>query len=151
MTKETKRDDVSSLSKLGSNETNYEYDKPCVEMLETFPNTRMGRGYTIELVFPEFTSLCPKTGQPDFARIEVTYVPRERCLESKSVKLYFFAYRNDGSFMETITNRILDDFVRACDPQEMVVKGIFNARGGLFINVKAGYKSDQPLPEPPAM
>ena len=135
-----KKDDVSTLTKLGSNETNYEFDKPCVAMLQTFANTTPGRDYKIALTFPEFTSLCPKTKQPDFATINVEYVADKLCVESKSLKLYFFAYRNEGSFMETITNQILDHLVEACDPRWMKVTGAFNARGGLFINVTATYE-----------
>lgn len=130
-------DDVTSLTQLGSNQTDYKYDKPCAEILETFPNQFPGRDYHIRLEFPEFTSLCPKTGQPDFANIYIDYVPNELCVESKSLKLYMFAWRNEGSFMETITNRILNDFVAACNPRWCEVRGEFNPRGGLKIDVVA--------------
>ena len=131
------RDDVSTLTQLGSNETRYEYDEPCAAMLETFPNKYPGRDYVATYKFPEFTSLCPRTGQPDFAEIVIEYVPDKLCVESKSLKLYFFTFRQYGSFMETITNKILDDFVSACLPRWCRVTGLFNARGGLKIDVVA--------------
>ncbi|MBT9139181.1 MAG: NADPH-dependent 7-cyano-7-deazaguanine reductase [Syntrophomonadaceae bacterium] len=132
-----KTDDVKDLKQLGSNQTLYKYNKPSVKILETFPNQHPEKEYVINMTFPEFTSLCPKTGQPDFATIKVQYVPRKKCLESKSIKLYLFAYREVGSFMETIVNNILNDFVEVCSPKNMVVKGIFNPRGGLKIIVVA--------------
>ena len=132
-------DDTSKLTMLGSNQTNYKYKDPCPEILETFANQYPKGDYEVVLEFPEFTSLCPKTGQPDFATIKIIYVPGKKCLESKSIKLYMFAFRNHGSFMETITNKILNDCVEACDPVYMRVEGIFNARGGLKIDVHAQY------------
>jgi 7-cyano-7-deazaguanine reductase len=132
-------DEGKDLKKLGARQTEYEYDKPSVHILETFQNCYPDREYNVQFIFPEFTSLCPKTGQPDFAKIVIDYVPLDRCIESKSLKLYLFAYRNCGSFMETITNKILDDLVAICDPRSMIVNGYFNARGGTFINVKASY------------
>jgi len=137
----SEKDDVSKLTQLGSNKgTNYKYENPSVEILETFSNRNPHRDYVVEFVFPEFTSLCPKTGQPDFAEIVIHYIPDEKCVESKSLKLYFFAYRNFGSFMETITNKILEDLVAVCGPRWMKVQGNFNARGGVIINVTAEYK-----------
>lgn len=132
-------DDTSNLSLLGSEHTSYEYDGPEATQLETFPNKTPDRDYLIKMEFPEFTSLCPKTGQPDFATIHLEYIAQEKCLESKSIKLYFFRYRGYGSFMETIVNKILDDFVEACSPKQMKVTGIFNPRGGLKIEVVAKY------------
>ena len=136
-------DDVKELTNLGSNETNYKYDKPCVEMLETFPNKFApgsgDQGYLIDMNFPEFTSLCPKTGQPDFARIRLQYIPNENCLESKSLKLYFFAFRSFGAFMESITNKMLRDFVEASKPRWMQVSADFAPRGALAITVHATY------------
>lgn len=132
-----KKDDVAGLKQLGSQGTAYHYDHPCAEMLETFPfqwNGVAGRQTVVEIRFPEFTSLCPKTGQPDFATIVVRYVPRERCVESKSLKLYFFAWRSEGTFMETIANRICDDLVQVLDPQWLEVVGEFNARGGMHLH-----------------
>lgn len=130
---------MKKLTKLGSEETIYIYDKPMANMLETFQNKFPERDYTIKITFPEFTSLCPKTGQPDFATIEIRYIPGELCLESKSLKLYFFAYRSHGSFMEEITNKILEDCVEACSPRFMTVVGRFNTRGGTIIEVDATY------------
>ena len=89
---------------------------PHAEQLETFPNQFPGRDYTIEIVCPEFTSLCPKTGQPDFGTITYTYTPAAECVELKSLKLYLQSFRNQGVFYETIVNRLLDDFVTACKP-----------------------------------
>ena len=128
---------VPELTKLGSKTTEYQYDEPSINILETFSNKNPNRQYQIEFIFPEFTSLCPKTGQPDFAIITIRYIPKEKCIESKSLKLYFFAFRSYGAFMEAITNKILDDLVLVCQPQWMEVVGQFNARGGTHINVTA--------------
>lgn len=133
-------DAVDQLKSLGTNETDYRYQDPSVEMLEVFPNRTPEARYIVNLKFPEFTSLCPKTGQPDFANILVQYVPGETCLESKSIKLYFFAYRNFGAFMESITNKILRDFVQACSPRSMKVTAQFAPRGALGITVEAFYQ-----------
>jgi 7-cyano-7-deazaguanine reductase len=108
--------------------------------LETFPNAFAGRRYTVTFRTEEFTSLCPKTGQPDFGAITIRYVPDARCIESKSLKLYLFSYRNEGTFMETLTNRVLDDLCAACDPLEMEVVGDFAARGGITISVTASFR-----------
>jgi len=108
-------------------------------ILETFPNPRPGRSYEIKLVFPEFTSVCPVTGQPDFATITVSYIPRRRCVEMKSLKLYFFAYRNKGIFYEAAVNSILDDLAAALKPRRMTVIGQFAVRGGTAATVTAHY------------
>jgi 7-cyano-7-deazaguanine reductase len=129
-------DDTSTLTKLGAG-TRYAYERPEASILEAFENSAKHRDYMIELVFPEFTSLCPVTGQPDFATIIVRYVPNRLCVESKSFKLYLVAYRNQGSFMETITNKVLDDLVTVCEPKWISVIGRFNARGGTSITVTA--------------
>jgi len=129
-----------NLKQLGAEETKYKLGAPSQDILETFENKFPHRNYNIQFVFPEFTSLCPKTGQPDFATIEVNYIANHKCIESKSLKLYFFAYRQCGSFMETITNSILEDLVAVCQPKQMKVTGKFNARGGTFINVTAEYQ-----------
>lgn len=127
-------DDTSKLSLLGSEKTTYTYEKPTAEMLEVFPYTKAGvRDTEVILTFPEFTSLCPKTGQPDFATILVKYIPKDLCVESKSLKLYYFAYRQYGSFMETIANKILDDLVSRLQPKWMEVTADFAPRGGLKI------------------
>src|SRR6476620_5938627 len=106
-------------------------------ILEAFPNPRPERHYQIEFVFPEFTSVCPVTGQPDFATITVRYVPDRQCVEMKSLKLYFFAYRNKGIFYEGVVNTILDDLVDALSPRRMTVIGQFAVRGGTAGTVTA--------------
>src|ERR687884_498718 len=103
-------------------------DPPSAEQLETFPNPAPGRHYTIEIVCPEFTSLCPKTGQPDFGTISYTYTPAERCVELKSLKLYLQRFRNQGIFYEMVINRLIDDFVAACHPRWVEVVGEFTPR-----------------------
>jgi len=105
--------------------------------LETFPNPRPERDYLIRFDCPEFTCLCPMTGQPDFATIRIEYVPADRCVELKSLKLYLWSYRNEGSFHEAVTNRILDDLVAATRPRRMKVVGDFNVRGGITTSVTA--------------
>ncbi|MCX6382209.1 MAG: preQ(1) synthase [Armatimonadetes bacterium] len=108
-------------------------------LLETFPNPRPERDYRVVHICPEFTSVCPKTGQPDFATVTIDYIPNETCLELKALKLYFFAFRQQGIFYEAVINRILDDFVEACQPRYMQVKGDFNVRGGFSSVVTAEY------------
>ena len=132
-------DDVSSLKTLGSN-TIYKYEVNSA-ILETFPNRYDSTKYDIVFRTNEFTSLCPKTGQPDFGEILVTYCPKEKCIESKSLKLYLFSYRNEKSFMETIVNRIADDLFNVCRPDWLQVEGRFNPRGGIFTIVTAHRKS----------
>ena len=114
--------------------------KPAKE-LETFPNPRPGRDYEIDMDCPEFTCVCPRTGQPDFATIRIRYVPDKLCLELKSIKLYLWSYRNEGTFHEAVTNRILDDLVQACEPKAMTVIGDFNVRGGIHTTITAEYKA----------
>ncbi len=99
--------------------------------LETFPNPETGRDYTVTLRCPEFTCLCPRTGQPDFATIAIRYVPDRRCVELKSLKLYLWSFRNEGHFHEAVTNRILDDLVKALRPRFLEVIGDFFVRGGI--------------------
>lgn len=110
--------------------------------LETFPNPRPERDYEIEIRCPEFTSLCPKTGLPDFGEIVVRYTPDRACVELKSLKYYLIDYRNQGIFYEAATNRILDDLVAACRPRRMTVTGAFSVRGGITTTVKAEYIQD---------
>ena len=105
--------------------------------LETFPNPNPERDYEIRFDCPEFTCLCPKTGQPDFATIHVDYVPDVLCVELKSWKLYLWSYRNEGAFHEAVTNQILNDLVAAIQPRRMRVTGIFNVRGGITTTVVA--------------
>ena len=107
------------------------------ESLETFPNPKRSREYDIAIVCPEFTSLCPKTGLPDFGEVRITYVPDARCLELKALKYYFVDFRNRGIFYEHVTNEILDDLVTACSPRSMTVEGRFSARGGITTSVTA--------------
>ena len=110
--------------------------------LEAFPNTHPGRDYRVVLETAEFTSLCPVTGQPDFGTITISYVPDRLVLESKSLKLYLWSYRQEGHFHEEVVNRILDDVVRAVKPRNCEVKGVFNVRGGISISVTANYPRD---------
>lgn len=110
-------------------------ESPSVEQLEIFPNPRPGREYTIEIVCPEFTSLCPKTGQPDFGTITYRYSPAAACVELKSLKLYLQRFRNQGIFYEAVVNRLLDDFVAACQPLRCTVIGAFTPRGGITTTV----------------
>ena len=110
--------------------------------LETFANPRPERGYEINLECPEFTCVCPRTGQPDFATIRIQYVPDSLCIELKSLKLYLWSFRNEGAFHEDVTNRILDDLVQACRPRSMSVVGDFNVRGGIHTVVTATYKAN---------
>ena len=110
-------------------------------ILDTFDNPRPERDYEIEFVFPEFTSVCPVTGQPDFATITVTYEPDKRCVEMKSLKLYYFSYRNKGIFYEAVTNAILDDLVAVLKPRRMRVVGEFAVRGGTAGTVTVEYEA----------
>src|SRR5512142_1784194 len=107
--------------------------------IETSPNPRPGREYEIDIRCPEFTSVCPKTGLPDFGEIRITYVPADRCIELKSLKYYLIEFRNRGIFYETVTNQILDDLVAAIAPRRMTVVGDFSVRGGIKTVVTASY------------
>jgi 7-cyano-7-deazaguanine reductase len=129
-----------SLSKLGKKTilTDKQLASPR-SILEAFPNPKPGRNYEIKFVFPEFTSLCPVTGQPDFATIVITYIPRRLCVEMKSLKLYFFAYRDKGVFYESAVNTILDDLVAVLKPRSMTVVGQFAVRGGTAGTITAQY------------
>ena len=107
--------------------------------LETFPNPSPDREYEIRFECPEFTCVCPKTGQPDFATMIITYVPDRECVELKSLKLYLWSYRNEGAFHEAVTNRILDDLVKLLAPRRMTVVGDFKIRGGIHTTVTASH------------
>jgi 7-cyano-7-deazaguanine reductase len=107
--------------------------------LETFPNRTPGRNYCIHLSAPEFSSICPVTGQPDSAYLEILYIPAERCVETKSLKFYLASYRNHAAFNEAIVNRVLDDLVSACAPKQAVVRGKFGARGGIQLTCEARF------------
>ena len=108
--------------------------------LETFPNRHPGRPYLVRLDCPEFTCVCPMTGQPDFATISIRYVPDQRVVESKSLKLYLWSFRNEGAFHEHVTNRILDDLLAALQPIACEVTGAFGVRGGIAITVRASFE-----------
>jgi 7-cyano-7-deazaguanine reductase len=115
--------------------------KPPSKSLETFPNPEPRRVYTIAFTCPEFTCLCPRTGQPDFATISIRYVPNRTCVELKSLKLYLWSFRNEGHFHEAVTNRILSDLVKALRPRSMEVVGDFFVRGGIHTVVTVTHKA----------
>ena len=103
--------------------------------IQTFPNPNPARDFEIECTCPEFTNVCPMTGQPDFATITIRYVPNERCIELKSLKQYLWSYRNEGAFHEAVTNQIADDLIAALDPRRITVVGAFAVRGGITTTV----------------
>lgn len=109
--------------------------------LETFANPEPDRDYTIRMRIPEFTCLCPKTGQPDFATLHLEYVPDKTCVELKSLKLYVWSFRNEGAFHEAVTNRILDDLVKATQPRFMRLSADFGVRGGIYTTVVAEHRA----------
>ncbi len=113
--------------------------EPTADLLETFENPNVGRDYIIETVCPEFTSVCPKTGQPDFGTITITYIADELCYELKSLKLYLQQYRNHGAFYESVTNKILDDLVEVTQPRMMEIRADFTPRGGIQTSVIVNY------------
>ena len=129
-----KEEMLSGLTLLGQ-----KVNKP-IRQLETFPNKHPGRPYVVTLVCNEFTCLCAATGQPDFATMTIRYVPDQRIVESKSLKLYLWSFRDEGHFHEHVTNLILDDLVKALDPIWCEVTGDFNVRGGISIKVEARYE-----------
>jgi 7-cyano-7-deazaguanine reductase len=116
---------------------------PRADQLETFANSYPGRDYRIEIVCPEFTSVCPKTGQPDFGTITFTYTPTARCVELKSLKLYLQRYRTQGIFYEHVVNQLLDDFVAACQPRYCRVVGAFTPRGGITTTVTCEHRAER--------
>ena len=116
-------------------------NKKANKSLEVFKNSHPGRDYEIEMECPEFTCLCPKTGQPDFAELEIRYVPDKMCIELKSLKLYLWSFRNEGVFHEKVINDILDDLVKVSCPRWMEVVGVFNVRGGIHTTVSARYEA----------
>lgn len=111
--------------------------------LETFDNPQSQTDYTIRIDVPEFTCLCPKTGQPDFATINIAYVPDRKCVELKALKMYIWSFRDQGAFHEKVTNDILADLVAACDPRFMRITAEFNVRGGIYTTVVAEHKNPQ--------
>lgn len=126
---------TEGLKLLKKGEKNYP-KKPDASILETFKNSNPQRDYWITFETAEFTSLCPITGQPDFATIKIEYIPNKLCVESKSLKLYIFSFRNEGSFYEDVTNRIFTDLTTVCKPRRLIVTGDFTARGGIRSSVR---------------
>ncbi len=136
MTEQTENRD--GLTLLGQGETKYP-NSPDEAKLEAFENRYANRNYWVEFDCPEFTALCPMTGQPDFGHITIRYIPDKLCVESKSLKLYLFSFRNHGTFHEEVVNRVLDDIVELLQPRQAIVKGVFNPRGGIAITAEASY------------
>lgn len=114
-----------------------------LKLIEVFKNLYSNRDYTVTHIAPEFTSLCPITGQPDFGKITIEYIPDKLCLELKSLKIYLTSYRNDGIFYESVTNKILDDLVSICKPRHMKITAVFNVRGGISSEIVAEYKNNR--------
>jgi 7-cyano-7-deazaguanine reductase len=114
-----------------------------IKLLEVFENAYPDRDYTVVHTAPEFTSVCPKTGQPDFATITIEYVPDKLCIELKSLKFYLNSFRNDGIYFESVTNKILDDLVEVCKPRYMFITAEFNTRGGISSIVEAEYENKE--------
>jgi 7-cyano-7-deazaguanine reductase len=114
-----------------------------LKLLEVFKNQYTDRDYTVTHIAPEFTSLCPKTGQPDFGKITLEYIPDKLCVELKSLKIYLSSYRIDGIFYESVTNKILDDLVSVCKPRYMKITADFNVRGGISSVIVAEYKDNR--------
>ncbi len=134
--------ELQGVSLLGNQGTAYEFDyRP--DVLEAFINKHPEGEYLVTLDCPEFTSLCPKTGQPDFGRIVISYIPRERMVESKSLKLYLFSFRNHGDFHEDCVNIIMKDLIKLMDPKYIEVRGLFNPRGGISIIPFANWGDEQ--------
>lgn len=134
-------EDLGNVSLLGNQNTKYDYDyNP--DVLETFVNKHQDNDYVVTFNCPEFTSLCPKTGQPDFAKIIINYIPCELMVESKSLKLYLFSFRNHGDFHEDCVNMIMKDLVKLMQPKYLEVIGIFMPRGGISIYPFANYVGD---------
>ncbi len=133
----TEQADLQDLTLLGQEVTQPQ------RKLETFPNRHPGRDYTIRLETDEFTCICPMTNQPDFAHLLIEYVPDQRIVESKSLKLYIWSFRNEGHFHEHVTNMILDDLVEALKPRRCRVVGNFKVRGGITISVEATYEKEE--------
>ena len=137
-------DQTAQLKVLGTGRLPQPEGGPSIRLLETFPNRFPHRPYVVSMAFPEYTSLCPVTGQPDFGTIVVEFIPDQKCVESKSFKLYMFAFRNHQSFMETITNTVLEDLWTVLEPCWCRVKGLFVPRGGTRIHVFAEQFKDMP-------
>ena len=136
--------ELGSVSLLGDSKVNYP-TQYAPEILETFVNKHPDNEYLVTFTCPEFTSLCPKTGHPDFAKIIISYIPRQKMVESKSLKLYLFSFRNHGDFHEDCVNIIMKDLIVLMDPRYIEVKGIFTPRGGIAIHPFANYGDDEHL------
>lgn len=134
--------ELEGVSLLGNNATNYP-DRYSPEVLETFINKHPDNEYLVTFICPEFTSLCPKTGQPDFAKIIINYIPGIKMVESKSLKLYLFSFRNHGDFHEDCVNIIMKDLVALMNPRYLEVRGIFTPRGGIAIHPFANYGDEE--------
>lgn len=137
---------TKGLTSLHTSHTEYP-GEPAAGILETFPNEYQDRDYWVTFDCPEFTARCPVTHQPDFGRVRIRYVPDRVCLESKSLKLYLFAFRNHPTFHEDAVNRILDDICQVCRPRSICVTGEFNPRGGIRIEVEASHDQQQNEPQ----
>jgi len=146
--KRSRNKKYASLTLLGNPQAAFP-KTPQQNTLEAFPNPNFKRDFSVRIDCPDFTSLCPVTGQPDFAEIFVEYIPDKSCLETKSLKLYLASYRNVHSFNEAVINRILDDLVGACHPRHMRVEGRFAARGGLALTVVAEHPQAPSAPIQP--
>lgn len=140
-----KDNELQGLSLLGNQGVKYPTDY-APSILETFPNKHPENEYVVTFDCPEFTTLCPKTGQPDFGHIFISYIPREKMVESKSLKLYLFSFRNHGDFHEDCVNIIMKDLIRLMDPRYIEVKGVFMPRGGISIYPFANYGDDEHQP-----
>ena len=116
--------------------------------LQTFPNPNPQRDYTIRIDIPEFTCVCPLTGQPDFAQFKLEYVPNEKCVELKALKMYMWSYREEGAFHEAVTNKILEDLANATEPRFMRLTGVWNVRGGIYTTVVVEHRQDGWIPSP---
>lgn len=137
-----KNQKYQNLTILKSSQTKYP-ESPDEAKLETFDNKYPDRNYWITFECPEFTARCPISNQPDFGKITIRYIPDKKCVESKSLKLYIFSFRNHNTFHEEVVNRILDDLVAACKPRNAIVYGDFNPRGGINIKVEAEFAADR--------
>jgi len=135
------KEHIDNLTILGKSKIKYP-TSPDKAKLETFENKYSNRDYWISFDCPEFTSICPVTGQPDFGVITIRYIPDKKCIESKSLKLYLFSFRNFATFHEEAVNRILDDIIKTCNPRKASVIGEFLPRGGISINVEASYPEE---------
>lgn len=133
-----KKSDKPKLKLLGHSENRLP-SKPSASILETFPNRTPGRDYTIHLDAPEFSSICPVTGQPDTAHLEIYYIPDKLCIETKSLKFYLASYRNTPAFNEVIVNQVLDHILSVCQPRQVVVRGAFSPRGGIQLTCEARF------------